>query len=296
MKQKILITGANGLLGQKLVNLLAGDYQVIATARQKHLSIPVQQVEYIPLDLVQVSAVRDLIKSFAPDTIINCAAYTHVDACENNRELCWDANVRAVEHLAQAARQNMTMLIQLSTDYLFDGTAGPYSEDEMPKPVGYYGKSKLAAENVVRMTGIPYAIVRTNVIFGEGTNVKNNFFRWVYQSLTANKKIKVVTDQYNNPVLAEDLAEGIRRLIEGSKYGVYHLAGSEYLSRFEYALKLAEVFDLAPNLIYPVTTAELQQSALRPLRGGLKIEKAVRDFGYQPRSLYDAFSFLRTFV
>lgn len=296
MKKKILITGANGLLGQKLVPLLSREYQVTATARQPQLSLPLPEVEYIGMNLANGADCKNLVKSLAPDIIVNCAAYTHVDGCEDHREDCWDANVRAVTHLAQAARQHMSMLIQMSTDYLFDGQNGPYGEEATPSPVGYYGKSKLAAENAVRMTGIPYAIVRTNVIFGEGTNIKNNFFRWVYRSLNAGEKIRVVTDQYNNPVLAEDLAEGIRQLIGSSSYGVYHLAGPEYLSRFEFALKLAEVFDLAPNLIYPVTTADLEQKAPRPLLGGLKIEKAIQDFGYQPRSLDDAFSYLRTFL
>ena len=293
--KKILITGANGLLGQALVRGLANkkEYAVYATARSEKLVIPEMDIPYFELDIANGEACREVIRHITPDVIINAAAYTHVDGCETEKEKCWLANVKGVENLARFARKNMALLVQLSTDYIFDGTEGPYDEYDIPSPLGYYGRAKLAAENAVRMAGIPYAIVRTNVIFGTGINVKNNFFLWLYESLKAGKQIRVVTDQYNNPVLADTLAEGIRLLVDNSKYGVYHLAGKDYLNRYEYACQLADTFGFFRDNIQPILTSDLGQAAPRPMKGGLKIDRAEADFGYSPGSLPEMFTSLK---
>lgn len=288
-----MVSGANGLLGQKLVTALAGQFEVLATARQDALTVQVPGIRYQPLDITRQADCKQLVHGFQPDVIVNAAALTHVDACETRREECWNINVKAVENLAAAARRNMAQLVHLSTDYLFDGKQGPYDEDDTPNPIGYYGKSKLASENAVRLKGVPYAIVRTNVIYGTGEKVKNNFFLWVYNSLRAGKAIRVVTDQYNNPILAEDLAEGIRKMISASRYGIYHLAGREYLNRFDFAVAIADVFDFDKELITPILTADLNQASPRPMKGGLKIDKAISDFQFEPRSLDTALDFLK---
>ncbi len=293
MDKKILITGANGLLGQKLVTSLNQEYEILATGRHPHLQIDAPGVSYQVLDITDLKQCKEVILAFQPDVIVNAAAFTHVDACEEQRETCWKTNVKGVENLAACARKNMAQLIQVSTDYIFEGTDGPYPEDAKPSPLGYYGKSKLASENVVRMVGIPFAIVRTNVLYGVGTGVKTNFFLWVYQSLKDSKEIRVVTDQYNNPTLAEDLAEGIRLIIRQSQYGVFHLAGADYLNRFDFAMKIAEIFDFSTELIHPITTDQLNQKAPRPMRGGLSIELAKQRLGFHPRRLDDALEFLK---
>ncbi len=293
LDKKILVTGANGLVGQCLVRELAGTCELLATARQPALREGLPPVPYRPLDISIWQNCRDVILQFKPDVIINAAAFTHVDACETQREVCWRANVKGVEYLARVARRIMALLIQISTDYIFDGQNGPYPEDHPPAPIGYYGKAKLAAENAVRMTGIPYAIIRTNVVYGTGADVKNNFFLWVYNSLKAGKPIRVVTDQFNNPTLADDLAAGIHQLIEQSKYGIYHLAGPEYCSRYDFARKIAAVFEFSPDHIHPITSADLPQTAPRPLHGGLRIEKAVHELGYQPRATTTALQLLK---
>ena len=221
--RRVLVTGANGLVGQKLVAALAPQCNVLATARQETFQADPGSVEYQQLDIADGGACKELVLAFNPDVIVNSAAFTHVDACEEQRELCWQVNVKGVANLAHAARKNMAKLIHISTDYVFNGEQGPYAEEAKPNPIGYYGKAKLASENEVRIAGIPYAIVRTNVVYGDGVGIKNNFFLWVYNSLAAGKTIRVVTDQYNNPVLADDLAEGIRLLIDQSKYGVFNI-------------------------------------------------------------------------
>ena len=291
--KKVLITGANGLLGQSLLREFSQRFTLLATARNARLNYPINNLRCQPLDISRWGECRDIIDEFKPDVIVNAAAFTNVDACEAQKEQCWRANVKGVENLARAARKNMALLVHISTDYVFDGQKGPYSETAHPDPLGYYGKTKLASENAVRMTGIPYAIVRTNVVYGTGVNVKNNFFLWVYQSLNAGKSINIVTDQYNNPTLADDLAMGIRLLIEQSKYGIYNIAGPEYVNRYEFALKIAEVFGFSTAEIHPITSDALQQKAPRPMRGGLIVDKAKKELGYSPKSIVNALKFLK---
>ena len=291
-RKRILITGTTGLLGQALVKSLTGKHQVLATGKQPQYPGN-EVVDYQALDIANAEACKRITQEFAPDVIVNSAAFTHVDKCESERDACWQVNVKGVENLARAARRNMAQLVQLSTDYIFDGANGPYGEEDSPRPLGYYGKSKLAAENAVRAVGIPYAIVRTNVIFGAGEKVKNNFFLWLFKSLKAGQDINVVTDQWNNPIDALDLAMGIAGMINQKRYGVYHLGGTDYLNRFQFAEAVADVFGFSKELIHPITTDALKQPAPRPLRGGLKIDKAKSDFGFNPRSLREVLTFYK---
>lgn len=293
--KKILVTGANGLLGQALLKKLNQDFNIYAAGIEDSLfpEIFSGRVTYQQLDIADQKSCRELVWGIKPDAIINAAAFTNVDDCEEEKELCWRVNVKGAENLANAARKNMALLIHLSTDYIFDGKAGPYSEEHKPNPLGYYGKSKLASENAVRMAGIPYAIIRTNVLYGTGVEVKNNFFLWVYHSLKNGKTINVVTDQFNNPTLAEELAEGIHLLIDKSKYGVYNIAGEEYLNRYDFALKVARVFGFREDLVKPILTENLQQKAPRPMRGGLKIQKAKTELEYRPKPLEQVLEFLK---
>lgn len=289
----VLITGAAGLLGQKLVTCLARHFRVIAGSRRRRWSIDVPEAQTVYLDITSASACKEAVGDYSPDIIVNAAAYTDVDGCEVHREECWRANVKGVENLTVAARKNMALIVHLSTDYVFDGREGPYREEHLPSPLGYYGKAKLASENAVRMGGVPFAIVRTNVLYGTGKEIKNNFLLWVFDSLRAGKPIRVVNDQWNNATLADDLADGIHLLLQRSKYGVYHMAGREYLNRYEFAARVAQFFGFSPQLITPITTAQLGQKAPRPARGGLVIERAVKELGYSPRSLEEALAFLR---
>ncbi len=291
--KRILVTGANGLLGQKLTALLAREFEVLATDLQAELLAPEAKTRYQPLDITKAGQCREVIRDWNPDAIVNAAAYTDVDGCEEHKELCWQVNVRGVENLANAARKNMAMLVHVSSDYVFDGKNGPYAEDDPPRPLGYYGKAKLASENAVRLTGIPYTIIRTNVLFGVGNRVKNNFFLWAYHSLKDGKSINIVTDQYNNPTLAEELAEGILLSLRKSAYGVFHISGLEYLNRYEFTLKIADAFGFSRDLIRPITTDMLKQKAPRPMRGGLKIEKAQRELGFSPRPLGEILEMLK---
>ncbi len=291
--KKILITGANGLLGQSLVDIFQKKYTMIATGVEDRSMHPNQNVKYQILDISNFNQSKDLINKFAPDVIINAASFTQVDACENQRELCWQINVKGVENLANLCRRYDIHLIHYSTDYVFDGKKGPYSENDRPHPLGYYGKSKLASENVLRQIACPFTIARTCVIYGNAVQVKKNFYLWILENLQKKLPLKVVTDQYNNPTLAEDLALGTELVIQASLLGTLHLAGKEYLNRFDFAVSIAKFFDLDANLIHPIETAQLKQASPRPMYGGLKIDKAIEMLQYEPRTVNNTFSFLK---
>ena len=291
--KKVLLTGSNGLLGQALEQLFQKRYQVLSTGIEDAAEVKTSENSYQILDITDLTKCKDVINEFKPDVIVNAASFTNVDECENKKEQCWQINVKAVENLANLARRHDIHLIQYSTDYVFDGANGPYQEADRPQPLGYYGKSKLASENVLRQIGCPFSIIRTCVLYGTGIAVKKNFFLWVLENLQKEKPISVVTDQFNNPTLAEDLATGSLLIIEKAAVGLYHLAGEEYLNRFEFASMIAKIFDLPADRIKAIKSSQLKQSAPRPLLGGLKIDQAKEKLGYHPRTVSESLSYLK---
>ena len=291
--KRVLITGANGLLGQKLITELIEDYELLATARAPQPVLQSPTFLYRRLDIENYRACKAVIEDFRPEVIINAAAYTNVDGCEVEREACWRANVKGVENLVRAARNRMIQIIHISTDYIFDGTNGPYAEEQRPNPLCYYGKAKLASENVIKAAGLPYTIVRTSVVYGVGVAVKSNFFLWVYQRLQQDKPIRVVTDQYNTPTWVDDLAGGIHLILNRPFLGVIHISGPDFIDRYRMAVQIAQTFHFDPSRIIPITTDQLQQRASRPLKAGLKIEKAVQELGFRPKTLKESFEFLK---
>lgn len=292
--KRILIAGANGLLGQKLIQTFDGKYEVIASGIEDHFVFENNNFNYIILDITNPIQCKQIVTDIKPDIIVNAASVTNVDECEIKRDLCWNVNVKGVENLASAAKRNMALLIHISTDYIFDGKDGPYSEEDRPNPIGYYGKSKLASENVCRMIGVPFAIIRTSVLFGLGINVKQNFFLWLNTNLKQGKDLNIVTDQFNTPTLVDDLADGISKIIQSSAYGLFHISGKEYINRYDFAVTLAESFGYDKKLIHPITTKGLNQKANRPMKGGLKVNKAINEISYNPKSINDAFDYLKT--
>jgi dTDP-4-dehydrorhamnose reductase len=274
--KRILICGANGLLGQRLSLMLStqSDYEVLSTSVERSFVFDHKLFDYTQLDIVNRSDVKSLASSFQPDVIMNAAAATNVDWCESNREEAWKVNVTAVENLAEAARKVGAQIIHISSDYVFDGRSGPYDEQAKPNPIGYYGKTKLASENAVRAAEAPYAILRTNVLYGSGIGVKANFALWVINSLKAGKQITVVDDQFGNPTFVGDLALAMIKSFELKREGIFHIGGGEQLSRFDFAVKAANVFGFDPSLIKRIKTSDLNQSALRPMLSGFITLKA----------------------
>lgn len=279
--KRILICGANGLLGQRLSLMLSvqTNYEVLNTSIERCFVFDNMLLDYNQLDITNRSDVKSLVSSFHPDVIINSAAATDVDWCETNREAAWKINVTAVEHLVEATRKVGAKLIHISSDYIFDGTNGPYDEEAKPNPLGYYGKTKLASENVIKTGEIKYVILRTNVLYGNGINVKQNFPLWVINNLKNAKQISVVTDQIGNPTYVGDLAMSVIKSFESEHEGVFNIGGSKHLSRYEFAIQVAEIFNFDKSQIKSIKTSELGQKAPRPLISGLITLKAETQLG-----------------
>lgn len=288
---RILVTGSNGLLGQKLTLLLGGDAQVylIATARsQSALPIPANG-EFHLMDVTDEESVRRIVSETRPDVIIHTAAMTNVDQCETDREGCWKNNVTAVEHIVKICREKSIRLIHLSTDFIFDGSHGPLDESATPAPVNYYGESKLAAERVVIESGIQYCILRTVLVFGITRDMSRaNIVTWVKNSLEQGKVIQVVNDQFRTPTLAEDLAKGCYLAAIKKAQGVYNISGSDFLTPYDIAIHTARYFKLDESLIRETDSNQFKQPARRPLKTGFVIDKAKRELGYEPHSFTDA--------
>jgi len=272
----VLITGANGLLGQKLCRHFSSSYKVIATDLHPQSFVSFPKLSYENLDLTDRRALEFHIRFYNPSVILNAAAYTDVDGCEINKDQAWAVNVGGVKNLVKACQEHEIKLVQLSTDYVFDGEKGPYSEEDLPHPVSFYGETKLESENIIKQSGIDFLIVRTNVLYGFGIKVKKNFLLWLLEKLSAGEKLKIVTDQFNNPTLADNLSSCILEMVQKNLSGLFHVAGAEYLSRYDFAIKVAEFFQFDKADISTLRTEFLKQKAKRPFRGGLKTEKAQR--------------------
>jgi dTDP-4-dehydrorhamnose reductase len=293
---RILVTGANGLLGQKLSQLIhdQADHQLIATARGKsHLHL--KDVEYYPLDITEPHAVLDTIKKAKPDVIINTAAMTLVDKCETEQEACWTANVTSMEHLVKACAATGTHLVHVSTDFIFDGSHGPLDEAATPNPVNFYGKSKLAAEEILKASSIDYCILRTVLVYGITQDLgRSNIVLWVKESLENGKTIQVVNDQFRTPTLAEDLAFGCFLAATKKARGIYNISGSDFISPYDIAVKTAEYFGLDKSLIKAVDSTIFKQPARRPLITGFIIDKAKKELGYKPHTFDEGLKIIAT--
>lgn len=288
--QRILVTGANGLLGQALVQRLSAsaDYEVTATARDDAPRFEAP-CTYRPMDVTDPDAVRATFEEVDPNVVVNCAAVSDVGDCDENRNRAWAVNARAVKRLAKHCHQTGARIIQVSSDFVFNGKRGPYDENARPDPVNYYGRTKLASENALRAFDfLDWAVVRTVLLYGTGKNLsRRNVVLWMIDQLSNGEPLHVVNDQWRTPTYVHDLADGIDRLIEHDKTGIYHLSGRKMVTIHELAQTVADVFDLDASLIDPVPSSYFDDAVERPRKTGFIILKAETELGYDPHSLED---------
>jgi dTDP-4-dehydrorhamnose reductase len=291
---KILVTGSNGLLGQKLTELLNKDQgvQLIATARGKSV-LPVSPGTYHSMDVSDPANIEDVIQRTRPDVVIHTAAMTNVDQCETQKEECWKSNVTAVEYLVRACEKYNCHLVHVSTDFIFDGSRGPLDENAKPNPVNYYGESKLAAEKIILDSKVPSAILRTILVYGITNDMsRSNIVLWVKNSLEQGKTIQVVNDQYRTPTLAEDLALGCYLAARRKATGIYNISGTDILSPYDIAQRTATYFKLDKTLIKATDSTQFKQTARRPLVTGFIIDKARNELGYEPHTFNEGLAVL----
>lgn len=292
IKKRILVTGANGMLGQRTVEfyLKQDNIQIVGCSIEP--SPVISNYDYVTCDITKREDVKKIVYDFYPDFIINAAAFTNVDLSETEREAAWKINVKGVEYLSEAARITDAHLIHISSDYIFDGLNGPYAENAKPNPLGYYGRTKLASENVLKISGAVNTVLRTNVLYGIADS-RPDFVRWLVDSLRNGKKVKIVTDQINNPTFIDDLVQAVSKIIEFKKDGIYNIGGRDFLSRYEFSEKIASFFNLDKRLLIPIRTEELNQPAKRPLKSGLITIKAETELGYKPHAISESLALMK---
>ncbi|MBP9191416.1 MAG: SDR family oxidoreductase [Ignavibacteria bacterium] len=288
------MTGSNGLLGQAVASVIVreSNHEVILSSVEEKSFHDFGKL-YLKLDITSKEDVKKVVAYHKPSVIINCAAFTNVDKCETERELSWKINVDGVKNIIIAAKKNDVKVVHYSTDYVFDGKNGPYDELAVPNPVSFYGREKLASENSLITSDINFAIIRTLVLYGTGDNVKPNFALWMLDNLRNNRPVNIVTDQISNVTMIDDLAFGTLKIVEKDCKGIYNIAGSDILSRYDFAMNMCDVFNLNKKLVFPITTESLNQPAPRPLNSGLIILKMESELGFKPMDSIEGLRLLK---
>lgn len=285
---KVLVTGANGLLGQHLIkHLLENGFSVVATGRgpSRLAFAEGESYKYVEADLINGQETNNLLCNERAHIIVHAGAMTQVDECEQNQDACFEVNVQATAQLLVAAEVYAEFFIYISTDFVFDGESGYYAEEDHLNPISWYGFTKVQAESTVETSEIPWAIIRTCLVYGNIVNgTRSNIISWVKDNLQAGKEIKVVSDQYRTPTYVEDLARGIILVIQQRATGVFHISGKDMLTPYDIAIAAADYFNLNKQLIKKVDASVFTQPARRPLKTGFNITKAQNVLGFQPLS------------
>lgn len=293
---RLFLTGANGLLGHKIITGIEqhSELELLATGRGECRSARLSaNCQYQAVDITDHASVRSVLKAFKPHAIIHAAAMTQVDDCELNRVGCNKVNVEATQNIATISRDLGAHFHYISTDFVFDGQDGPYSEHDRPSPVNYYGESKLQAESSVQQICKQYSIIRTVLVYGYAPTLsRSNIVLWVYNSLKDGKRIKVVSDQRRTPTLVEDLAHACIQIAEERKAGVWHISGPETLSPYDMAVRIARFFGLDDGLIEKVDASVFTQPGKRPPKTGFVIDKAVNELSFEPKDFTKGFEII----
>ena len=282
---RLLITGASGLLGQKTAQIALKKGHEVYSIYKEH---PINLGTPFRLDLTNQSEIPKVIIKLKPEAIIHTAAYTNVDGCEINKDLAWKVNAESTKHIAIASTNINAHLTYVSTDYVFDGEKGFYTEEDHPNPISYYGYTKLKGEEFIKKHSQEWCITRASVIYGWGQTQKLNFATWLINNLKQQKEVKILTDQYVSPTLNTNLAEMLLEITERRITGILHTAGATRACRHEFALKLAQVFNLNMNLIKPAKMNEILWKARRPKDSSLNISKANFILNLKPLKLDQA--------
>jgi dTDP-4-dehydrorhamnose reductase len=281
---KVLITGASGLLGRALLKEAAKSNMTAVAVYNRHA------VDGgFPMNITKFDEVETAIRQVAPDFVIHAAAFTDVDACESEPQRAWEVNAVGTKYVAEACDEHGAKMVYISTDYVFDGENGPYSEADPTHPINVYGESKLAGERFA-MGHSNNAVARVCVLYGPD---KPNFVTWIINALRTSKPINVVSDQFNTPTYVGSCARALLRLCQLDLRGVYHVAGREQISRYAFACEIADVFALDKKLINVTTTDKLKQQARRPMNSSLDVAKAEQALGMRLANVREGLTSLR---
>jgi len=291
----VLVTGSNGLLGQKITEkvLKEGRVNLVATSKGAN-RFPIKEgYVYAEMDILNPADVKAVVEKYQPDAIIHTAAMTNVDTCEDQKELAHQLNVDAVSTLIQICEEHNIQLVHLSTDFIFDGENGPYDELAAPNPLSYYGETKLKAEEVIKNSSAKWAILRTIIVYGIVSDMsRSNIVLWAKGALEKGNPLNIVNDQWRMPTLAEDLADICLLAIEHDAQGVYNASGKDMMSISELVARVADFWKLDKSLINEVSAETLNQTAKRPKKTGFILDKSMTDLKYNPHSFEEGLAIL----
>ena len=274
--KSILLTGAYGQLGLSFYNLFHSKYEIYCSGRNYYPN------NGIYLDISNPILYNEVLKFVNPDLVINFAALTNVDQCEQNPELAYSINLGGLTNLIDLFNGP---IIQISTDYVFDGKNGPYEENDITNPINVYGASKLESEKILLEHSKENLVIRTNVLYDYSKNTSASFLNWVVESLRKENEINIVKDQLNNPTWTSSLAVVIEKAIDKGLGGLFQWGDGDWISRYEFAIKIANAFSLKTSLIKPILTENLNQIAKRPLKSGLKTDFAQKNLNLEPPTI-----------
>ncbi|PQJ69597.1 SDR family oxidoreductase [Polaribacter butkevichii] len=284
---KVVITGSNGLLGQSLLSLLLKEketYQVFGFSRGENRSGRTD-FSYVSIDITEEDQLKKALLEIQPDFIINTAAMTQVDDCENQKEACDLLNITVVKWLSEVSEKLNAHLIHISTDFIFDGIKGNYKETDTPNPLSYYGLSKLKSEELLLKTKIDYTVLRTILVYGKVFDMsRSNIVLWVKSMLEQGKEITIVDDQFRTPTYVGDLALACKLSMDKKATGIFNISSNQLLSVYEIAQEIADTFNLDKNLIKPISTSTLNQTAPRPAKTGFDLSKTNKVLEFYPKS------------
>ncbi|MFT4603184.1 MAG: dTDP-4-dehydrorhamnose reductase [Arenicella sp.] len=293
----ILITGSNGLLGQKIVaQLLKANRSFIATSRGANRNSDCPEKNYRPLDITNLEELKTFFENEEVSSIINTAAMTNVDACEEDEENCRRINVQGVQNLYDfTSSLGLKHLIHVSTDFVFDGENGPYKEEDKRNPLSIYATSKRDSEDIlINGKDDNWSILRTIIVFGQGNNLsRSNIVLWAREVLKDGKELTIVDDQFRSPTWADDLAWACIAAIEQEAKGVFHISGPETFSIYELVSRIAKFYELDPKAVTAISSSTLNQKAKRPPKTGFDISKARNILGYKPLTFEESLSQLK---
>lgn len=277
---RVLLTGASGLFGANALLQYADRFDLIA-AVHRHQIIGTLGPASLALDITQPAAVLEAFRRARPDVVLHAAAMTNVDACEERPAQAEQLNVRGAESVARAAHAVGAWLIALSTDYVFDGARGRYTEEDRPNPLGVYARTKWLGEQAVA-AHCPRATVVRTTLYGWNAQPKQSFAERALEGVSGGQSgggVTAFTDMFWSPILANDLADALVALIKQPTPGIFHVAGRERVSRYEFARAVAVTFGQDPDAVRPGRLAEAQLKAPRPADGSLAVAKFERTFG-----------------
>lgn len=290
---RLLITGANGLLGQKLVKqCLKHDISFLATSKGINRNSQCPAERYMSMDIVHPIEIKNVFNAFYPTHVIHTAAITNVDYCELNPEECEEINVKGTKYLFETAKEFKAHFQLLSTDFVFDGSKGMYKESDEVNPLSIYAQSKVDAEHLLMNDSYDnWSIARTIIVYGDGENLsKSNLITWAISALTKGDPMRIIDDQFRMPTWADDLAWGCLEICRRNKKGIYHLSGPELLSVYQIVERVAKYMGKSMENIEKISSKTLNQPAKRPPRTGFDLTKSEQELEYHPKKIEETLS------